>query len=194
MAKRSKKDGAAASATTTSEEELSDGQLYSRTEDKRQEYERCLGAKKRADAEFKNCCKSITKLLGDGAIDDIKELIAGETPEGEAKLKASVERRLRVLRWMETPIGFHGELFPEIGAAPITERAFNAGRRHALAGEPRNNPHHHTTEASRSYDSGYEKGQGEKITAGIKPLDPEAADDIKKSASLGSSRPSFQVQ
>lgn len=192
MGRKPKKEKASA-APITSEEDLSDGQLYSRTEDKRQEYESCLAAKKRADAEFKNCCKSITKLLGDGAIDDIKELIAGETPEGEAKLKAQVERRLRILRWMQVPIGSHGELFPDIDAAPITERAFNAGRRHALAGEPRNNQHHHTTEAHRSYEAGYEKGQGEKITAGIKPLDPEAASDIKKSASIGSSRPTFEV-
>lgn len=194
MAKRQKKDKGGAPAPSMGEDELSDGQLYSRTEDKRQEYERCLAAKKRADAEFKNCCKSITKLLGDGAIDDIKELIAGETPEGEAKLKASVERRLRVLRWMETPIGFHGELFPMVDAAPITERSFNSGRRDALAGQSRNNQHHHTTEAHKSYEAGYDIGQAEKIATGIKPLDPDEAGDIKKSAALGSSRPSFQVQ
>lgn len=190
-----KKDKVASSAPKTSpiQDELTDGQIYSRTEDKRQEYERLLKAKTDAATNFLNFCKETRKLLGDNAIDDIKELIAGETPEGEARLKAQVERRLRVLRWMEVPIGSHGELFPAIDAAPITERAFNSGRRHALAGESMNNPHHASTEASRSYVAGYEKGQAEKITAGIKPLDPTEAADVKKAAGIGSSRPTFQV-
>lgn len=191
-----KKDKAATSApkTTPIQDELTDGQIYSRTEDKRQEYERLLTAKTLANTNFLNFCKETRKLLGDSAIDDIKELIAGETPEGEARLKAQVERRLRVLRWMEVPIGTHGELFPAIDAAPITERSFNTGRRHALAGDPRNNQHHHTTEAHRSYEAGFLKGQDEKITAGIKPLEPAESADVKKSAAIGSSRPSYQVQ
>jgi len=193
-----KKDKAASSAPKTSpiQDELTDGQIYSRTEDKRQEYERLLKLKTDHSANFLNFCKETRKLLGDNAIDDIKELIAGKTPEGEARLKAQVERRIRVLRWMEVPIGTHGELFPAIDSAPITERAFNTGRRHALAGDPRNNQHHHTTEAHRSYEAGYVEGQAEKITAGIKPLDDDdekVSGDIQKAASIGSARPTFEV-
>lgn len=150
---------------------LTDGELYSRTNEKRVLYERFLAAKKKADADFKNCCKEIKQLLGDTAIDDIKGLIALSTPEGEIAAKAEVERQIRVMRWMQVPIGTHGELFPEIDAAPITERAFNSGRRQGLAGESQNNPHHHTNPAHQAHNDGYADGQTVLATNGFKPID-----------------------
>ena len=86
-----------------------------------------------------------------------------------------------------------GRLLDQMGRYDDAFAAFSEGKRQGLAGESIKNPHHHTTEAHRAHQAGYDAGQA--INAGgIKPLDQEASADIKKAASIGSSRPSFQVQ
>lgn len=159
----------------------------------KRDFERALGLKKKADADFKNCCRRIKAELGKRGVDEIKLAITLDSEEGEANAKGDIESTLRVMRWMGVPVGTQGDLFPTNDPTPIVDRAFAEGRRHALAGEPRANPHHHTTEAARAYNAGYENGQEEKIRTGIKPIEPEVAGDIKKDVSIGSSRPTFEV-
>lgn len=190
---KSKKDGAATLAPKQTAENISDDQLQALFFQSKRDYEKMLGIKKKADADFKTCCKRIKAEIGKRGVDEIKLAILLGDEEGEADAKGDIESTLRVMRWMGVALGTQADLFPDIDPTPITDRAFADGRRHALAGESRDNPHHHTTEAARSYESGYDKGQGEKITAGIKPLDPETSDDIKKAASIGSSRPTYEV-
>jgi hypothetical protein len=191
MAKRPKKDKADSSAPKQTAENISDDQLQALFFQSKRDYEKMLGLKKKADADFKNCCKRIKAELGKRGVDEIKLAVLLDTDSGEADAKADIESTIRVMRWMGIPVGTQGDLFPDNDPTPITDRAFAEGRRHALAGQSRENPHHHTTEAARSYEAGYDKGQGEKITSGIKPLDDAA--DLKKAASIGSSRPTFEV-
>lgn len=174
-------------------ENISDDQLQALFFQSKRDYEKSLGVKKKADADFKNTCKRIRAELGKRGVEEVKLAIALGEESGEQDAKASIESTMRVMRWMGIPVGTQADLFPDNDPTPIADRAFAEGRRHALGGEGRNNPHHLTTEAARSYEAGYDKGQGEKIAAGIKPLEPGEAADLKKAATLGSSRPTFEV-
>lgn len=147
------------SAPAQSVGDLDDDQVYSLTEQHRQKYERLLKAKKDADNALKNHCKIVKADLGAKGIEQIKSLIESETEEGEAAIKARIERDMQVLRWKGVPIGHQSELFPTIDAAPIAERSFNEGKRQGLAGETNSNPHHVSTEAYRKHNEGYAVGQ-----------------------------------
>jgi ribosome modulation factor len=155
---------------------MSDDRRYSLTNTHRKRYEELLALKKRADAELKIHCRDIKSDLGAKGLADIKDLIALATPEGEVAIKAEMERQARVLRWMNIPIGTQGSLF-ETDRRPIAERAFAEGRRAGLAGEPRNNPHHETSDAYSHYVDGFREGQEILATSGFKPTD-DAIDSL----------------
>lgn len=191
---RPKKDKAASAAPKTTIEGLTDDQLYSLTEDHKTRYLTLYKAKTDADTALKNFGRVVKADLGAKGLADIKGLIDLATPEGESRMKAEVERRVRLLRWMQVPIGSMGDMFADTDRTPLTERAFNEGKRQGLAGESCANPHHHTTEAHRYHNEGWAEGQKTKATKGFSKLEPGDVVDIKKSAAIGSSRPSFQVQ
>jgi hypothetical protein len=151
-------------------ENISEDQLQALFFQSKRDYEKMLGIKKTADAEFKVCCKRIKAELGKRGVAEIKLAVALADENGEAEAKADIESTLRVMRWMGLSVGTQADLFPDNDPTPITERAFAEGRRHGLAGEPRNNPHHHTTEAARSYEAGFAEGQDALATNGIKPI------------------------
>lgn len=171
MGKKPKKDGAATSAPKTSAETISDDQLYSLTEQHRQKYELLLEGRHKANKALIDYGKIIKSDLGAHGLQDIKDLISLDTPEGEAAMKADMERQARVLRWMGVPIGSQGALFGDTDRTPITERAFNEGKRQGLAGEKMENPHHQTTEAHRSFNDGFSQGQETLATKGFSKLD-----------------------
>jgi hypothetical protein len=152
-------------------ENISDDQLEALFFQSKRDYEQNLATKKKADADFKNCCKRIKAELGKRGVAEIKLAIALGTDVGEADAKADIESTLRVMRWMGIPLGTQADLFPDNDPTPITDRAFAEGRRHGLAGEPRSNPHHHTTEAAHSYEGGFLEGQEVLGTKGFNPTD-----------------------
>ena len=158
-------------AAVIGDNEMNDDQRYSLTEQHRQKYETILEAKKKANKALIDYGKIIKSDLGAKGLDDIKDLIALSTPEGEEAMKAEMERQARVMRWMNIPIGSQGALFGEEDRAPITDRAFAEGRRQGLAGESQNNPHHQTTEAHRAHNDGWHDGQGTLATTGFKAFD-----------------------
>lgn len=213
MAKGTKRKSGATNAPKSTIEELSDDQRYSLAEQHREKYEILLAAKKKATNELQQFGIIVKADLGKDGLDQIKAIIEGKTPEGEAAIKARIERDVQVLRWLGVPIGTQTELFPTNDRTPITERSFAEGKRQGLAGENNNNPHHHTTEAHRAHNDGYAKGQ-EINASRIKKLDDtpkgsvpreqwqkqlrENNDDverqIKESAAKGSSRsPSYEM-
>jgi len=192
---RKKPDTAASSSKpSTTLEGLSDDQRYSLVEQHKQKYERLIAAKLAANKAVLDFGKIIKADLGQHGLAEIKAVIEGGTTEGEAAIKARIERDARVLRWLGVPIGTQMDIFPDDDRTPLTERAFNEGKRQGLAGESCSNPHHHTTEAHRSHNEGWQEGQKTMATKGFSKLEPEVAADIKKSAGIGSSRPSYQVQ
>ena len=193
MAKRSKKDGAASSAPKQTAENISDDQLQALFFQSKRDYEKMLGLKKKSDADFKNCCKRIKAELGKRGVAEIKLAVLLADENGEADAKADIESTIRVMRWMGVPVGTQVDLFPDNDPTPITDRAFAEGRRQGIAGEPQNNPHHHTTEAHRAHNSGFAEGQEALATKGFSKLEPDDAADIKASPAIGSSRSTFEV-
>jgi hypothetical protein len=174
MAKRGrpkKTRDSAASPPAQTIENISDDQLQTLFFQSKRDYEKNLAIKKKADTDFKNCCKRIKAELGKRGVDEVKLAVLLDTESGEADAKADIESTIRVMRWMGVALGTQADLFPDDDPTPITERAFAEGKRHALAGEVRGNPHHHTTEAARSYEAGYDKGQEGMIRSGIEPTD-----------------------
>jgi hypothetical protein len=169
--RKARGDGAAPAQTI---ENISDDQLQALFFQSKRDYEKFLATKKKSDADFKNCCKRIKAELGKRGVAEIKLAVTLGDENGEAEAKADIESTIRVMRWMGVPIGTQADLFPDNDPTTITERAFADGKRHALAGDRRSNPHHHTTEAARSYEAGYDKGQEGMIKGGIKPPPDDA--------------------
>ncbi|CAN7380077.1 hypothetical protein LJR220_003379 [Bradyrhizobium sp. LjRoot220] len=190
---RKKKDGAASAAPKQTLEGLSDDQRYSLVEQHKQKYARLITAQKAANKAVQDHGKIIKADLGADGMAEIKALIEGASTDGEATIKARIERDIRVLKWLQVPIGTMEDLFPSNDRTPLTERAFNEGKRQGLAGESCNNPHHHTTEAHRFHNDGWAEGQKTKATKGFSKLEPGDAADVQASAALGSSRPTFEV-
>lgn len=191
--KKGDKTGGASSAPKQTLEGLSDDQRYSLVEQHRQKYERTLAIKKAADKALQDLGKIIKADLGAEGMAEIKAVIEAQSPEGVAAIKARVEQAMRVLRWMNEPVGTIHDMFPATDRTPLVERAFADGKRQGLAGEKQNNPHHHTTEAARQHDLGFAEGQTSLAQKGFSKLDPDATADLKKAASIGSSRPTFEV-
>lgn len=156
--------------------EMSDDQRCSLTYQHMEKYQRLLATKKAADNALTGFGKEIKSDLGAKGLADIKDMIEGRSPEGEAKLKAEMERKARVMRWLNIPIGVNGELFPAEDRTPLAERAYAAGKRQGLAGEKYDNPHHATTEAHKQFTTGFGEGQAV-LSKGFKKLDPGAAAD-----------------
>lgn len=157
--------------------ELTEEQTIALTFSHKRAYAAALAAKKAADAALKNTAKLAKSELGDTAVADIKDIIAIETEEGEAKLKAEVERKLKIARWMGLPNGANGELFPQVDRTPAVDRAAARGKRDGLAGEPANPQCDPSVPQYNSYMEAYHVGQ--KIAFTIKPLvqpEPVAAD------------------
>lgn len=189
---RKKTDGAKSAPKAATTEDLSDDQRYSLVEQHRGTHERLLAAKKAADAALKNHGKVVKADLGKAGMAQIRAVIEAQTPEGEAAIKARIEQDAQVLRWLGVPIGSQADMFPT-DRTPITERAYAEGKRQGLAGEKQSNPHAPSTEASREFLRGFADGQQTLATKGFSKLGPDAAADVKASAALGSSRPTFEV-
>jgi hypothetical protein len=156
---RKSKSNTTAAAPKRTIDDLDDDQLYALTCQHKTQYEAALAAKKKSDADFKNCCKLAKSECGAGAIDDIKNLIALHTDEGEEKLKGEVERMLRTMRWSGVAVGTQPGLFDDMDRTPATEKAFADGKRAGLAGETARPPHAPETEQYREWMAGHGEGQ-----------------------------------
>lgn len=155
--------------------ELTEEQTIALTFSHKRAYATALATKKAADAALKNVAKLAKSELGDTAVADIKDIIAIETEEGEKKIKAEMERQLKVARWMGLPTGANGELFPQVDRTPAVDRAAARGKRDGLAGEPANPQCDPSVPQYNAYMEKYHEGQ--KIAFTIKPLvQPEPVD------------------
>lgn len=118
-------------------------------------YEKALADKKAAAAAFLNCTK-IAKADG-VSVDDIKLLIRLDTPEGEASLRAELNRQLEVARWAGSEIGTQFSLLDEPDRSPLEDRAFEEGKRAGMKGESLNSPYEGA--AGAAYAEGWHIGQ-----------------------------------
>lgn len=169
-AEKAEKNGDERAAPGVGHNQLTDDQRAALTFDWKKKYSEALAAKKAADAAIKLVCKGARADLGDTAVDDIKDMIALATAEGEAKVQANIERQMKVARWMGMPMGAQSELFGE-DRTPAVDRAFALGKKAGLAGEPCQPPHSNETPQYAKWMEGFHEGQAV-LAKGIKPLTP----------------------
>lgn len=140
--------------------DLTDADLEALAFQHKKSYSAALATKKAADAALKNVCKLAKAELGADAVDTIKDMIALETEEGEAKLKAKIERQLRAARWMAVPLGNQAELFGDvIDRTPAIERARAEGRRVGMEGGDKKPPYDQTVPQHDAWMAGWDDGQ-----------------------------------
>lgn len=148
-------------------------------------YLELLKAKNDAASEFTRNCKLFRADLGADAIANIKLMIQLDTPAGEALVRERINREVKVARWAGVPVGTQGDIFEVIDRAPADEKAYELGKRHALAGQRAENPHSPPVKAYHEYIRGYQDGNA--IAAkGIKqkqkpPKDDEFSPDLNNS-------------
>jgi ribosome modulation factor len=146
-------------------------------------YEKALKAKKDADANFKNVCKTI-KSEG-GSIDDIKLTIKLRTPEGEKEFEEDLKRQLRVADWNNLAIGQQGNLFgPD--RQTLEEKAFKEGEKAGLEGKDAKPPYSAENPGFQQWMEGWHKSQ-KILAAGFKPTTPKA--DVIKNPENKTSAP-----
>ncbi len=92
--------------------------------------------------------------LGKGALGEIKDMIAfGD----EKKLKAEVERKLRLARWMGLPVGMSVDLFAD--RQPAEERWAAEGKTAGMAGQTCTPPVHLPPSGHQVWIGAWHEGQ-----------------------------------
>lgn len=153
--------------------EMTDEQRKALTFQHKKRYSSLLEAKKAADAAFKNGCKLAKSELGADAIDLIKDMIALESEDGEAKIKAAIERQRRAAAYMGAPLGSQLALFDEPDRTPAVDRARAEGERDGMEAKPLDNPYAHDLPQHEAYAEGWNSGQ--RAIFNIQPLESGAA-------------------
>lgn len=87
--------------------------------------------------------------------------------QGEAKIRAEVDERLRVARWIGHPLGAQLDLFEQPDRTPLVDRAFEAGKIASMENKPAKPPHSPETEPYRAWMDGYHSHQRE-LAGGLK--------------------------
>ncbi|RVC05816.1 hypothetical protein EN883_03940 [Mesorhizobium sp. M7A.F.Ca.AU.002.06.1.1] len=164
--------GAAGPGHNRSAEQLSDDQLQGLTRQHAAKRAKLLEAEKKTKADRMNFDKIIKSDLGATGLANIKLLLDLETPEGEARIKADMERQAMVARWAGLAIGTQGALFDQ-DRRPVEDRAFDDGKRDGMSGKTLATSHASGTEAYNKYVEGWHAGQAINA-AGIRQKPPEA--------------------
>lgn len=137
-------------------------------------YERALAAKKKADAALKNCAKEA--LAAGVSVADIKTLIQLDTPEGEAAIRADLERQLKTLRWSGSELGTQLSFLDEPDRTPIEDRAYLEGETAGMKGETPRAPYEGAAE--QAWLRGHHDGQ--EVLMGTLELTKAGITQIKK--------------
>jgi hypothetical protein len=178
MAKRGRPSKTAKAESGSAPSDATPGHNSALSDDERQAlhwshvqaYEISLAAFKTAQADLKNTARRI-KAEGD-SVAKVQITIALRTPEGEAAFKARIQDEMEVAAW--NGVGVQTELFGDADLTPASDRAFDAGKRAGMQGEPRKPPHDPSTEQYRRWMDGYTDGNSMMAGKGFKaPADGE---------------------
>lgn len=120
----------------------------------------------------KELLQQASAMLGDGAADTIKDLVAAEGPVGEAALMAEVERKLNVLALLGR--GAQLDLFRTPDRTPAEDRAYEHGWAAGASGETCRPPHDPSVPQHQRWLDGWHAGQAA-LASAFKKLEP--ADD-----------------
>lgn len=150
--------------------ELTDEQSQALFFQHKRHYETALAKKKETDAAFRNVCKQAKAELGADAVLSIKDAILLESEDGDAKLRAEIERQLKIARWMNMPFGQQAELFTDASdPRPATERAYAEGKKAGMEGLPNKPPHAPDVPQFKEWARGWQEGQAAIFNIGKTP-------------------------
>ncbi|WP_370194401.1 MULTISPECIES: hypothetical protein [Aurantimonas] len=121
-------------------------------------YKKAMAAKKLTDAALKNVCKVLKSDLGDHGLDQIKDMIAMETPEGEEKVRAKLQARAEAIAWSTNPDG-QLDMFSD-GKKPTDTPAFHEGKIAGMDDEPCKSPYPESTSDGEDWIRGWQRGHG----------------------------------
>lgn len=130
------------------------------------------------EAKAKAAVKSAKKLAeGEGIPwSTVQDLIALGTPEGEARIRAELQRRITVFSWEDFDSGTQFSFDDIPNRAPLTERAFEEGKRAGMEATDRKSPYD-VPDASNAWLDGYTAGQT--LLMESQELFTKAKDEIK---------------
>lgn len=120
----------------------------------------------------------------------IADQLAGN-PKQEAKVRAEVEDRLRVAKWMGHPMGAQLDLFGQPDRTPSVDRAYDQGKQAAMEAATANPPYAPATPQAQSWLAGYHDEQAARLKRGIKPLEPKPEEPVAQGAGAGDDEPDF---
>lgn len=159
-------------------------------------YEATLAAKNKSASEHSNLCKKMKSELGDDAVDLMKDMIAARTDEGEAALKAKMERAARAARYMAAPLGAQMELYDE-DRTPAVDRATAEGLRDGKLGVTAKPDYAPGTKQFDAYMQAWHDGQ-KAITNFQKMQDAavfdQAGGDAENEGEDGDEKPSLETE
>lgn len=138
--KNKPKTASSASGPVTTEHNrppaLTDEQRHALVASSVKSYTSLLAVLKTAQADFKNGCK---RIKADGVdLEEVKDWIALDTPEGEQRISEGLERTIRIARWRGARLGEQLALFVENEG----NAAYMAGKRASLGGAKPVPPNH----------------------------------------------------
>lgn len=128
-----------------------------------------------AKSELKAVSDKAKGELGKHAIADIKELILLAEPKAGQALRADIERKLRLARWANTPVGTQFT-FSEMDVPPT---AFELGKTAGLKGEPKRPPFDPGQQQYDSWCEGWNEGQQVNLDEIREKIRPMVADEDK---------------
>lgn len=162
-------------------------------------YEKALAVKKDGDAKFKNACKLIKADVGTDGVDLIKDMILAESEEGEAQLKARMERAMRAARYMSAPLGSQFEMF-DGDRTPAVDRARDEGKKAGMEGAHCKPPYDTSVPQHDAWIEGWHEGQ-KALFAIQRTEDGEAFDEADAGEDVGAAidqigdaEPTYAVQ
>lgn len=168
-------------------------------------YEAKLAAKKKADADFKNACKlAKAEINWTDGVALIRDMILAETEEGEAELRARMNRAMLAAKYMAAPLGSQFDMFDE-DRTPAVDRARAEGRRDGMADKPLVNPYDPSVPQNNEYAEGWHEGQKARADAQRKrdgalfdapkesPEEAAALADVE-AGGIGGAAASFEVR
>lgn len=120
-------------------------------------WQTALDAKKAAEAEVK---KAEKRAGMDGiSKSDLKLMRDLDGKAGDAALRSTLERTLRVAKWMGANVGTQFSFDDLPDRTPITERAFERGKLDGMKGETCRTPEGYSGETEQNYIAGWQAGQ-----------------------------------
>lgn len=123
------------------------------------EEQEAAAVKKSKHAALMAVCKKAKAECGKDTVDDIKDAIQFEAPDGREKFTTEITRKHKVARWLGLPVGTEPSFFDMNDRTPSVELAYDEGKQAGMAGDICKPPHDPSGPQYQKWISGWHDGQ-----------------------------------